>query len=125
MARQYRRQKLAREPRQVRGWRTVKAGSHRVTVALLHGGGTRATSVRHPKGEPRKNVDIFTDELGRRHPIRDSYGYREWQTGSSKGQAQRAALRQQLRARRGPTRFRNPQRTRARRRRTSPKGSRR
>ncbi|MCL5264917.1 MAG: hypothetical protein M1343_06965 [Chloroflexi bacterium] len=53
MGKRYRRQKLAKEPKNTRGYRTVNAGSHRVKVALLPGGKTKATSVLHPKGEKR------------------------------------------------------------------------
>ncbi len=47
----YRREKLAAEPKCVRGWRTVKAGTHRVRIALLPGGKTLATSILHPRRE--------------------------------------------------------------------------
>lgn len=42
---------LAPDPAHVRGWRTIRAGSHRIRLALLPGGGTRAVSVLHPRGE--------------------------------------------------------------------------
>lgn len=51
MARRFRREKLAPEPRAVRGWRTVTSGSHRVRIALLPGGGTHAVALLHPIGE--------------------------------------------------------------------------
>lgn len=49
----YRREKLAAEPRRVRGWRTVRSGAHRIRVALLPGGKSRAVALLHPKGEKR------------------------------------------------------------------------
>lgn len=51
----FRVEKIAAEPRRVRGYRTLREGSHDVRIALLPGGGTRAVSVLHPIGEnPRR-----------------------------------------------------------------------
>jgi len=47
----FRVEKVGAEPRRVRGYRTLREGSHDVRVALLRGGGTRAVSVLHPIGE--------------------------------------------------------------------------
>ena len=51
MVRRFRAEKLAPEPRRIRGFRTIKSGTHRVRLALLPGGGTRAVALLHPVGE--------------------------------------------------------------------------
>ncbi len=51
----YRREKLHPEPSRIKGFRTIKAGSHRVRIALLPGGGSVAVALLHPKGEEKRN----------------------------------------------------------------------
>lgn len=41
---------VARDPRGTVGFRTIKAGAHRVRLALLRGGGSRAVAILHPEG---------------------------------------------------------------------------
>jgi len=53
MTKHFTRTKLAKEPPRVLGYRTVKVGLHRVTVAILPGGKAVGTSLSHPIGEKR------------------------------------------------------------------------
>ncbi len=50
-ARHFRETKLAPTPRRARGFRMIRSGAHRVRLALLPGGGTRAITLLHPIGE--------------------------------------------------------------------------
>lgn len=51
---------VSRDPRGTVGFRTIAAGPHRVRLALLRGGGSKAVALLHPIGEgARRNPEPF------------------------------------------------------------------
>jgi len=76
-------------------------------LRLVAPGGPAAADARAHR-ERRRNVDFYTDDAGRRRPIRDSAGYREWLTNSPRGERERAALAATLAGQRARRRGRNP-----------------